>query len=110
MLSGDDNITPAVIAIGGVGVISVASNIYPRRMVRMVDYYLSGQFEKGNEIFYELFDFMNAMFWETNPIPVKTAAGILGLCEPTLRLPLCEMNPEKIEKLKLVIKKTGADQ
>lgn len=110
LLSGDDNITPAVIAIGGVGVISVASNIYPRRMVRMVDYYLSAQFEKGNEIFYELFDFMNAMFWETNPIPVKTAAGILGLCEPTLRLPLCEMSPEKIEKLKLVLKKTGADQ
>ncbi len=109
ILSGDDNITPAVMAIGGLGVVSVASNIYPKRMVRMIDYYLSGQFEKGNEIFYELFDFMNAMFWETNPIPVKTAAGILGLCEPTLRLPLCEMSPEKVQRLKNVIEKTGED-
>lgn len=109
ILSGDDNITPAVMAIGGQGVISVASNIYPKRMVRMIDYYLSGQFEHGNKIFYELFDFMNAMFWETNPIPVKTAAGILGLCEPTLRLPLCEMNPEKVQRLKNVMEKTGED-
>ncbi|GIX42714.1 MAG: 4-hydroxy-tetrahydrodipicolinate synthase [Leptospiraceae bacterium] len=110
LLSGDDNITPAVIAIGGMGVISVASNIYPKRMVKMLDYYLSGQFEKGNQIFYELFDFMNAMFWETNPIPVKTAAGLLGLCEPILRLPLCEMSPEKVQRLKQVIEKTGEDQ
>ncbi|MCS7205099.1 MAG: 4-hydroxy-tetrahydrodipicolinate synthase [Leptospiraceae bacterium] len=110
LLSGDDNLIPAVMGIGGVGVISVTSNIYPKRMVRMMDYYLSGQFDKANQMFYELFDFMNAMFWETNPIPVKTAAGILGLCEPTLRLPLSEMSPDKVEKLKEVIKKTGEDQ
>jgi 4-hydroxy-tetrahydrodipicolinate synthase len=110
ILSGDDNITPAVMAIGGMGVVSVASNIYPKRMVKMIDYYLAGQFEKGNQIFYELFDFMNAMFWETNPIPVKTAAGLLGMCKPTLRLPLCEMNPEKVQRLKKVLELTGEDQ
>jgi len=110
ILSGDDNITPAVMGIGGQGVVSVASNIYPKRMVKMMDYYLSGDFEKANQIFYSLFDFMNAMFWETNPIPVKTAAGILGLCEPTLRLPLCEMSAEKVERLKKVIEKTGVDE
>lgn len=109
LLSGDDNLIPAVMGIGGSGVISVVSNIYPKRMVKMMDHYLAGRFQEGNAIFYELFDFMNAMFWETNPIPVKTAAGILNLCHPVLRLPLCEMSPEKVEKLKLLIKKTGED-
>src|SRR5690606_35578074 len=62
MLSGDDNITPAVMGLGGRGVVSVASNIFPLRLRRMVDLFLAGDFPKGNEIFYSLLDFMNAMF------------------------------------------------
>lgn len=110
LLSGDDNLIPAVMGIGGSGVISVASNIYPKKLVKMVDYYLLGDFENGNKIFYELFDFMNAMFWETNPIPVKAAANLLNLCEATLRLPLCEMNSEKVKKLQILMEKIGEDR
>lgn len=110
LLSGDDNLIPPVMSIGGSGVISVASNIYPKTLVKMIDYYLLGDYEKGNQIFYKLFDFMNALFWETNPIPVKTAAEIIGLCNSTLRLPLCEMNPEKVTKLKILIESIGADE
>ncbi len=110
LLSGDDNLIPPVMSIGGSGVISVASNIYPKKLVKMVDYYLLGDFEKGNQIFYELFDFMNALFWETNPIPVKTAAEFIKLCNATLRLPLCEMNPEKAKKLKILMESIGDDE
>ncbi len=110
LLSGDDNLIPAVIGIGGKGVISVVSNLYPKKMNRMMNFFLTGQFEKGNHIFYELFELMNAMFWETNPIPVKTAAGILGLCEPTLRLPLCEIDAGKYDKLKKLLERLGEDR
>ncbi|MFN3603480.1 MAG: 4-hydroxy-tetrahydrodipicolinate synthase [Leptonema sp. (in: bacteria)] len=110
LLSGDDNLIPPVMGIGGSGVISVASNIYPKKLVKMVDYYLLGDFEKGNQIFYHLFDFMNALFWETNPIPVKAAAKILNFCESTLRLPLCEMDPEKVKKLQILMEQIGADE
>lgn len=110
MLSGDDNITPAVMGLGGKGVISVASNVYPRRMVRMMNHYLAGDFVKGNEVFYTLVDFMNAMFWDTNPIPVKAAAHLRGLCGPDIRLPLVEIDETLKARLVTVMKETGEDQ
>ena len=110
MLSGDDNITPAVMGLGGRGVISVASNIYPGRLVRMVAAFLDGDFTAGNAIFYSILEFMNAMFWETNPVPVKTAAEMLGLCNGELRLPLVSLGSEKKELLKRVLDQLGEDQ
>ena len=109
MLSGDDNITPAVMGLGGKGVISVASNIYPKKLNRMVNHFLQGNFVAGNQVFYELLDTMNAMFWETNPVPVKAAAEIKGLCNGELRLPLVSLPPEKKEKLKAVLDQLGED-
>lgn len=110
ILSGDDNITPAVMGLGGSGVISVASNIYPARMVRMMKEYLAGNFAEGNRLFYEIVDVMNAMFWDTNPIPVKAAAHILGICEGDLRLPLVELDSAKTGELKKLLEKTGDDK
>ncbi|MDH5654785.1 MAG: 4-hydroxy-tetrahydrodipicolinate synthase [Spirochaetia bacterium] len=110
MLSGDDNIIPAVMGLGGKGVVSVASNLFPGKIVSMMNEYLKGDFHKGNEIFYSLLDFMNALFWETNPIPVKAGAEIMGLCSGSIRLPLVELDSDKKEKLKVIIQNVGADQ
>lgn len=110
MLSGDDNIIPAVMGLGGSGVISVASNLYPVRMVRMMNAYLAGDFKSGNELFYSLIDMMNAMFWQTNPVPVKAAAALLGLCDGEVRLPLVRMEEEKVERMKEVLRQTGDDR
>jgi 4-hydroxy-tetrahydrodipicolinate synthase len=109
MLSGDDNIIPAVMGLGGHGVISVASNLYPKRMVRMMDHYLKGDFKTGNDIFYTLLDMMNALFWETNPGPVKAAAEILGLCEGSLRLPLVSIPESLRTKPEAVLSSVGGD-
>ncbi|MCB1139480.1 MAG: 4-hydroxy-tetrahydrodipicolinate synthase [Leptospiraceae bacterium] len=109
MLSGDDNITPAVMGLGGKGVISVASNLYPRKLNRMVGHFLQGNFAAGNQIFYELLDMMNAMFWETNPVPVKAGAELLGLCNGELRLPLVPLSEDKKAALKSVLDQLGED-
>ena len=110
LLSGDDNLTPAVMAVGGSGVISVASNIYPVKLSKMVKYYLAGDFKAGNEIFYQMIELMNGLFFETNPIPVKTLAARLGLCSPAMRLPLSPMSADKKERLFKLHDLAGADQ
>ncbi len=110
MLSGDDNITPAVMGLGGTGVISVASNLYPVKMKRMVDFFLKGDYQGGRTAFYELLDMMNAMFWDTNPIPVKAGAEIMGLCGGDLRLPLVPLDESGKTRLKKVLESLGADQ
>ena len=99
VLSGDDNITPALMGLGGHGVISVASNIFPRRMVRMMDLYLKGDFAAANQIFYGLLDFMGSMFWDTNPGPVKAAAEIKGFASGSVRQQLVELDEESKERL-----------
>ncbi len=109
ILSGDDNITPAVMSIGGRGVISVFSNLYPRRLVKMVDAYLKSDYKTGNEVFYSILDMMNAMFWETNPIPVKAAAAMMKLCGPDIRLPLVPMSSDKAAKLAEMLRAAGED-
>ena len=110
LLSGDDNIIPAVMGLGGKGVISVASNLYPVRMVRMMNHYLKGDFTSGNEIFYGMLDLMNALFWETNPVPVKSAVSLLNLCEDTLRLPLVPLGSVQKEKIHMILRNLGEDQ
>jgi 4-hydroxy-tetrahydrodipicolinate synthase len=110
MLSGDDNLIPAVMGLGGKGVVSVASNLFPAKMVKMMNHYMAGDFVRGNEIFYSLLDYMNAIFWETNPIPVKAGASMMGLCNPSIRLPLVELDNEKKQKLKKIIEDLGEDK
>jgi len=110
LLSGDDNLTPAVMAIGGLGVVSVASNIFPKRLSAMVKHYLAGDYKSGNAIFYDLLEFMQALFWETNPIPVKAGLAALGLCKPDIRLPMTPMSEGKRREFEILLNALGEDR
>lgn len=103
VLSGDDSLTLPMLALGATGVISVVGNIAPAPMAEMVRAYRQGNLARARELHYQLFDLCRAMFIETNPIPVKTAAGILGLCSPELRLPMCPMSEANRRKLEEVL-------
>lgn len=95
VLSGDDNLALALIREGGDGVISVASNLFPREMVAMVHAALEGDNEKA--AFYEnlLSPFFKACFIETNPIPIKTAMAHYGYCQEIFRLPMCTLESDE---------------
>jgi 4-hydroxy-tetrahydrodipicolinate synthase len=99
VLSGDDPMTLPLISLGGVGVISVASNVAPAAVSDMVRALLEGDWERGRELHYELLPLFRALFVETNPIPVKTAASLLGLCSDEMRLPLIPMGGENLRLL-----------
>ena len=107
LISGDDALTLPLLAIGGVGVISVVANIVPRDVADMVEAFSKGNIKRAQEIHYKLLPLIKSMFIETNPIPVKTAMGLLGMCEPELRLPLCAMSAENLEKLNQALKEYG---
>jgi 4-hydroxy-tetrahydrodipicolinate synthase len=103
ILSGDDPMTLPLIALGGTGVISVASNVAPGAVSDMVASLLSGDFERGRELHYQLLPLFRALFVETNPIPVKAAASLLGLCSDELRLPLVPMSGGNLRMLQEVM-------
>jgi 4-hydroxy-tetrahydrodipicolinate synthase len=107
VLSGEDSLTFPILALGGRGVISVVGNIVPAEVAEMVESYQQGHIKKSRGLHFQMFDLMRAMFLETNPIPVKTAMGIMGLCSPELRLPLSEMSEGNVHKLKKVMKDYG---
>jgi len=92
ILSGDDNLTLPIIALGGRGVISVASNLIPKEMTELVSAAVAGQIEKAQEIHYRLLPFFQAIFLETNPIPIKAALAEAGKIAETYRLPMCPMS------------------
>ena len=99
LISGDDALTLPVMSIGGVGIISVVANVIPRDVADMCKAFQTGNIKKAQELHYKMLPLVKAMFIETNPIPVKTAMGLMKLCDPGLRLPMCEMMPENKEKL-----------
>ncbi len=99
VLSGEDAITLQMMASGGVGAVSVASNIVPDRMKEFVDYALNNEMISARKLHYELLPLMNAGFWETNPIPVKAALSIMGRMKNQLRLPLEPLSIENEERL-----------
>ena len=107
LLSGDDNLTLPVLAIGGKGVISVAANIVPADTANLVKSWEEGNVEGAKTLFYKLLPLCKAMFFETNPIPVKTSAALMGLIGDEMRLPMCPMNPSNLEKLKRVLTDYG---
>lgn len=107
LLSGDDNVTLPVLAIGGKGVVSVVANIVPKDTADMVKAYEEGQVDRAKELFYRLFPLCQAMFYETNPIPVKTSLALMGKIDGEMRLPLCPMAPANLEKLKTALKDYG---
>lgn len=92
VLSGDDSLTLPLMAVGAKGIISVIANVIPDAVAKMVDSYFSGRHEDAKKLHYKMFPLCRAMFVETNPIPVKRAMEILGLCSGEMRLPLCPIS------------------
>jgi 4-hydroxy-tetrahydrodipicolinate synthase len=102
VLSGDDNLTLPIMALGGKGVISVISNLLPKPMVEFVEAALKGDFKKAKELHYHLLPLFKAAFIETNPIPIKTMMNLVGMKAGPCRLPLCNMQPHNLEKVKKI--------
>lgn len=105
--SGNDDQTLPIMSLGGLGVISVLSNIAPKQCVALTRNFLDGNFEKAREIQLEYLDLINTLFCEVNPIPVKSALNIIGYNFGTPRLPLIEMSNENKEKLAKLLNKHG---
>lgn len=103
VLSGDDAIALPLIALGGRGLISVASNEIPAEMTRLVQYALQNDFAEARRLQQKYLPLMEVNFIETSPLPVKAAMAAMGLLEPVWRLPLCPPKPETVEKIKRVL-------
>jgi 4-hydroxy-tetrahydrodipicolinate synthase len=99
VLSGDDSQTLPFMAVGAVGVVSVASNIVPRPMTELVRNFLEGRPTDSMRIHLRYFQLFKDLFIESNPIPIKTALHLMGMIEPEFRLPLCEMSAANREQL-----------
>lgn len=106
IMSGDDALALPLMAVGGHGVYSVLSNLFPLEVKNLCNMALRGDFIQARAMHYELLPCMRNMFLETNPIPIKTAMNLVGLAAGPCRLPLCEMNKENFEKLKSLINNT----
>lgn len=104
VISGDDFTTLPLLSLGGKGVISVVANIAPRDVSELCSSWERGDIEKARQLHYKLEPLNQAMFIETNPIPVKTALAFMGKIEEEFRLPLCEMSLANKEKLTAVLK------
>ena len=104
VLSGDDNMTLPLMALGGKGVISVASNIIPREMHDLTEHALKGNFEKARKMHFKLLPLFKGIFIETNPIPIKAALAMKGMIKESYRLPMCEMKPENRERLRKILR------
>ncbi|MBW2266841.1 MAG: 4-hydroxy-tetrahydrodipicolinate synthase [Deltaproteobacteria bacterium] len=107
LISGDDNLTLPILSIGGKGVISVVANIVPRDTADMITAWEEGSMDKARELFFKLFPLCQAMFYETNPVPVKTSLALMGKIQDELRLPLVPMAPANLEKLKKALEDYG---
>ncbi len=95
----DDQIVP-ILSLGGIGVISVLSNVAPRQTHEICQAWFDGEVEKSARLQLEAIDMIEALFCEVNPIPVKTAMNLMGKEVGPLRAPLCEMEPKNLERLK----------
>lgn len=107
VLSGDDFVTFPLLACGGSGVISVTANIMPKEVAALIDLFEAGNLEEARRLHLDLLKINNAMFIETNPVPVKTALGLMGKCLGEVRLPLAPMSEANTEKLAQVMKHYG---
>ena len=107
VISGDDNITLPLMAIGGAGVISVIANIVPRETVELTHAALEGDWKRARDLHYRLFPLARAAFLETNPIPFKEAMAMAGMLEPEFRLPMCRMSDANRERLRAILKPYG---
>jgi 4-hydroxy-tetrahydrodipicolinate synthase len=108
ILSGDDSLTLPFMAVGAVGVVSVASNIIPGPVSQMVQLALEGRFLEARALHERYYPLLAAFLkLSTNPIPIKTAMGLAGKIDPELRLPMSPMEPAKVEELRATMKQVG---
>lgn len=107
VLSGDDGLTLPMMSVGATGVISVVSNILPKETVEMVKAFHEGNLERSRELHFQLLPVVEALFYETNPMPVKTIMNLLGRLNGEVRLPLCDVRPETRQRLENDLKKFG---
>ena len=105
--SGNDDETAPIMLFGGKGVISVAANVMPREMHELTAACLRGDFTAAGRMQLKLRKLCEALFWEVNPIPVKTALAMMGYCQEVFRSPMCEMEPENRERLRGVLAEYG---
>jgi len=99
ILSGDDVLTLPFMAVGAVGVVSVASNVIPKQMTELVNAFLAGRSADSLKVHLRYFQLFKDLFIESNPIPVKAALFLMGMIENEFRLPLCEIGKANQEKL-----------
>ncbi len=102
----DDQIVP-ILSLGGKGVISVLSNIVPKDTHDIVALWNEGKTKESLALQLKYLDLINALFCEVNPVPVKTAMGLMGLCADEMRLPLCEMEENNKERLATALRNHG---
>ncbi len=107
VLAGDDALTLPMMAVGGKGVITVTANLLPTKMAQLVNAFRDGRLEAARAMHYELYPLFTALFYETNPIPVKEALHLMGKIASEIRLPLCPMGNENKAKLLAVLKAAG---
>ena len=104
VLSGEDTLTFSMMALGGAGVISTVANIVPKAMGDVANAGLKKDWDKASALQLKLVPLIRAVFLETNPIPIKTALSLMGMCEAELRQPLAPMSEANKEKLKATLK------
>ncbi len=104
VLSGDDNLAIPIIALGGAGVVSVASNIIPAEMCSMAKSALDGNFDEARRMHYRLLPLFQGLFLETNPIPIKAAMAELGHIEEVYRLPIVRMSEKPRKDLTAILR------
>ncbi|MDR2104922.1 MAG: 4-hydroxy-tetrahydrodipicolinate synthase [Deferribacteraceae bacterium] len=107
VLSGDDNFTLPLMALGAKGVISVAANVIPDKVSTLCRFMLNGDYPAARKLHYELLDFFKGIFIESNPIPIKAALALLGMIKEEYRLPLVPMGDANRERLKVIMKDLG---
>lgn len=107
VLSGDDGLTLPMMAVGAAGVISVASNVAPQAVAGLVHAAAAGRWDEARRLHFKYYGLFTDVFIETNPIPIKAAAEMVGLGPAHYRLPLCDMAPAHREKLRATLEKCG---
>ncbi|MBB83775.1 MAG: 4-hydroxy-tetrahydrodipicolinate synthase [Deltaproteobacteria bacterium] len=107
VLSGDDSLTLPLMSVGGKGVISTSSNVAPAQMKELVRRFDAGDAAGARRLHHELIPLFDALFCETNPIPVKAACAALDWCEGEIRLPMTPITEPNLERLKVVLKDLG---
>lgn len=107
LYSGEDGLVVPILSLGGIGVISVVSNVAPKQTHNMVLDYLTGDTKKALEAQLKVLPLVDALFSEVNPIPVKKALNLMGKNVGPLRAPLCEMQPENVARLEKAMKEFG---